>query len=77
MYQIQTLNSIDPMGLNQLPGDCYTVANQVANPDAILVRSTVMHDMPLPATSESSRAGWGRSQQYSDRKTDPSGYSGV
>ena len=44
MYQIQTLNKISPVGLAQL-GDNYQVADTVENPDAILVRSAVMHEM--------------------------------
>lgn len=44
MFQIQTLNKISPVGLEQL-GDSYQVADTVENPDAILVRSAVMHDM--------------------------------
>ncbi|MCQ2417024.1 MAG: phosphoglycerate dehydrogenase [Oscillospiraceae bacterium] len=44
MFQIQTLNKISPVGLAQL-NDNYQVADTVENPDAILVRSAVMHDM--------------------------------
>ncbi len=44
MFQVQTLNKISPVGLAQL-GDNYQVADACENPDAILVRSAVMHDM--------------------------------
>ncbi|MBR3269452.1 MAG: phosphoglycerate dehydrogenase [Oscillospiraceae bacterium] len=44
MYQIQTLNKISPVGLAQL-GENYQIADTVENPDAILVRSAVMHEM--------------------------------
>lgn len=44
---IQTLNAISKKGLARLP-EAYAVANEVANPDAILVRSQVMHEMPIP-----------------------------
>ncbi len=44
MYQIQTLNKISPVGLAEL-GENYQVADTVENPDAILVRSAVMHEM--------------------------------
>ena len=44
MYQIQTLNKISPVGLAEL-GENYQVADTVENPDAILVRSAVMHGM--------------------------------
>lgn len=50
MYKIQTLNSIAATGLNQFPRDIYEVASEINHPDAILVRSTVMHDMPIPHT---------------------------
>jgi len=45
--QILTLNAISKRGLARLP-DTYLVGNDVANPDAILVRSQVMHEMPIP-----------------------------
>jgi D-3-phosphoglycerate dehydrogenase len=44
MYQIQTLNKISPVGLAQL-GENYQIADTVENPNAILVRSAVMHEM--------------------------------
>ena len=60
MYQIQTLNAIDPIGLNQLSSEIYKVGNQMPSPDAILVRSAIMHDLPLPATLKAvARAGAG------------------
>ena len=47
--KIQTLNSISKKGLARLP-EGYAVANDVADPDAILVRSQAMHDMVIPAS---------------------------
>ncbi|MFT3847848.1 MAG: phosphoglycerate dehydrogenase [Propionivibrio sp.] len=47
--KIQTLNAISKKGLSRLP-DSYVVGNDIAEPDAILVRSQVMHDLPI-ATS--------------------------
>ena len=47
MYNIQTLNKISKIGLSRL-GDNYSCADEVANPDAILVRSASMHDMEMP-----------------------------
>ena len=44
MFQVQTLNKISPVGLAQL-GENYEVADTFENPDAILVRSAVMHEM--------------------------------
>ena len=47
--KIQTLNSISKKGLARLP-EGYTVANDIAAPDAILVRSQAMHDIAIPAS---------------------------
>jgi D-3-phosphoglycerate dehydrogenase / 2-oxoglutarate reductase len=44
--KILTLNAISKKGLARLPHD-YAVGNDVADPDAILVRSQVMHEMPI------------------------------
>jgi D-3-phosphoglycerate dehydrogenase len=48
MFKIRTLNSIAVAGLDRLPRDRYEVASEIANPDAILLRSFKMHDMELP-----------------------------
>ncbi len=48
MYQIKTLNSISPKGLERLSPNLFTVDAEDARPDGILVRSASMHDMPLP-----------------------------
>ena len=47
--KIQTLNAISKKGLSRLP-DSYVVSNDVTEPDAILVRSQVMHEMPIAAS---------------------------
>ena len=47
MYKIATLNRISTKGLSLLP-DNYTITEDVAEADAILVRSADMHDMELP-----------------------------
>ncbi len=47
MYKVLTLNKISKVGLGQL-SDNYTVSDNEANPDAILLRSFKMHDMELP-----------------------------
>jgi D-3-phosphoglycerate dehydrogenase len=60
MYKVQTLNNISDLGLKRLPLGQYTVDDEVAEPDAILVRSTKMHDMPLAASLKAiGRAGAG------------------
>ena len=60
MYKILTLNNIAVAGLDRLPRDRYEVASEIAHPDAILVRSANMHDMPLPESVRAiGRAGAG------------------
>jgi D-3-phosphoglycerate dehydrogenase len=60
MFKIQTLNNISKNGLSRLPPAMYSVANDVAEPDAILVRSADMHGKPLAASIKAvARAGAG------------------
>ena len=60
MYTIQTLNNISKCGLDRLPKDKYSVANEVAAPDAILLRSADMHKLEIPASVRAiARAGAG------------------
>lgn len=47
MKNIQLLNKIAKVGLSKLPAD-YNIAEAQDAPDGIMVRSAVMHDMPLP-----------------------------
>jgi D-3-phosphoglycerate dehydrogenase len=42
-FKILTLNSISPLGLKRLPEGQYQVGSNIADPDAILVRSHDMH----------------------------------
>ncbi len=59
-YSILVLNQISPQGLHRLPHDHYEVGKTVAHPDAILVRSHVMHEMEIPASVKAiGRAGAG------------------
>ena len=56
---IQLLNKIAKVGLNKL-GDAYTVGEDVQNPDGIMVRSAVMHDMEFGSELKAiARAGAG------------------
>lgn len=48
MYKIQTLNKIDPAGLNLFPLKQYEIASEIPNPDAIVLRSFNLHDKELP-----------------------------
>lgn len=59
-YRILTLNKISAAGLKRLPAAGFQVAADIAEPDAILVRSQVMHDMEIPASVKAiARAGVG------------------
>lgn len=47
MYNIQTLNKIAACGTDLLDKSKYAFADDMKNPDAVLVRSASMHDMEL------------------------------
>jgi D-3-phosphoglycerate dehydrogenase len=60
MFKIQTLNNISVLGLERLPRDRYEVASELANPDAVMVRSFDMHKVEIPASVKAiGRAGAG------------------
>ncbi len=60
MFKIQTLNNISRNGLDRLPANLYSTANDVAEPDAVLVRSADMHKTPIAASVKAvARAGAG------------------
>lgn len=60
MQQILTLNKISPIGLEKFDRSRYTWGENVEAPDAVLVRSASMHDMPLPLSVKAiARAGAG------------------
>lgn len=48
MFNIKTLNKISEVGTSKFAPEKYTVANEIENPDAIMVRSASMHDMEMP-----------------------------
>ena len=59
-FQIQILNQISQIGLRDFPAEAYHVAKDVANPDAILVRSQDMHGITIPESVRAiGRAGAG------------------
>lgn len=59
-FQILTLNKISAMGLKRLPAERYRIGNDIAQPDAILVRSQDMHSIDIPASVQAiARAGAG------------------
>ncbi len=45
MNKIQLLNKIAKVGTDRFDADKYEIAEDIANPDAIMVRSAAMHDM--------------------------------
>ncbi|HXS28598.1 MAG TPA: phosphoglycerate dehydrogenase [Steroidobacteraceae bacterium] len=49
-HRILTLNNLSARGLERLPRERYEVGAEVAEPQAILVRSADMHSMQLPRT---------------------------
>ncbi len=60
MFKVQTLNNISRNGLDRLPANLYSTANEVAEPDAILVRSADMLKTPIAASVKAvARAGAG------------------
>ena len=60
MYKIQTLNKIDQEGLQVFPASTYEIAGEIADPDAIVLRSFSMHDMEIPDSVKAiARAGAG------------------
>ena len=59
-FQILVLNQISQAGLKRLPAEQYAVGNDIAAPDAILVRSADMHKLDIPASVRAiGRAGAG------------------
>jgi D-3-phosphoglycerate dehydrogenase len=60
MFKIQTLNNIAAAGLHRLPQDRYKISAEIADPDAILLRSQNMHSMDIAASVAAiGRAGAG------------------
>ena len=61
MFKIQTLNAIDPEGINTFPLKKYEIASELhKSPDAIVLRSFKMHDMELQSSLKAvARAGAG------------------
>lgn len=60
MFKIKTLNKIANCGLELLPEEKYEVSTEIANPDAILVRSANLLEMELPGNLKAiARAGAG------------------
>ncbi|NJN39936.1 MAG: phosphoglycerate dehydrogenase [Gammaproteobacteria bacterium] len=59
-YRILVLNQISDAGLKRLPAGIYDCSREVANPDAVLVRSADMHAVTIPESVKAiGRAGAG------------------
>jgi D-3-phosphoglycerate dehydrogenase len=59
-FKVLVMNQIAQVGLKRLPPERYVVAADVAEPDAILVRSADLHSTPIPASVRAiARAGAG------------------
>lgn len=50
MFNIKTMNKIAAVGLERLPAEDYTIGDDIANEDGILVRSAKLHDYDFPAS---------------------------
>jgi D-3-phosphoglycerate dehydrogenase len=60
MFKVQTLNNISSAGLARLPQDRFTTGAEIADPDAILVRSADLHKATFgPSLKAIGRAGAG------------------
>lgn len=59
MFKIQTKNKISPVGLNRFGAD-YVINDEIADPDAIILRSASLHEMEFPDSLKAiARAGAG------------------
>ncbi len=60
IFKILTINQISPLGLSRFPANYYQVGNDIAEPDAILVRSQNMLNWKIPSSVKAiGRAGAG------------------
>jgi D-3-phosphoglycerate dehydrogenase len=59
-FRVLTLNSISPLGLNRFPPELYEVGSDMADPDAVIVRSRDMRAIEIPRSVKAiGRAGAG------------------
>ncbi len=60
VFKVLVLNQVSPNGLKRLPVESYATGKDIADPDAVLVRSADMHGMEIPASVKAiARAGAG------------------
>lgn len=71
MINIKTFNNISDKGLSRLPKDAYSISENHADPDAIILRSAKLHDMEIPANLKAvGRAGAGTNNVPVDRMSE-------
>lgn len=71
MYNVLTLNKIAACGTDLFDKSKYAFSEEMANPDAVLVRSASMHEMELPANLLAiARAGAGTNNIPTDKCTE-------
>lgn len=59
-FRVLVLNQVSATGLARLPAERYTTGKDIAEPDAILLRSADLHTLPIPASVRAiGRAGAG------------------
>ena len=60
MHKIRTYNKISSKGLSRFEAGKYTVADNVSDPDAFILRSQKLHDEEIPPSVKAvARAGAG------------------
>ena len=60
MFKIKTYNAISHLGLDRLTAEGFQVGEEVSEPDAIMLRSFKMHDVPVASSVKAiGRAGAG------------------
>jgi len=60
MKKIKTIDNISPAGLSRFPLEKYEIASEIPHPDAIIVRSSKLHEMEFPSSLQAiGRAGAG------------------
>lgn len=60
MFKIKTYNTLSSIGLEKFPAEHYEIGPEIEYPDAILLRSQDLYDVPIPKTVKAvGRAGTG------------------
>ncbi len=70
MYKVLTLDKIDKQGLSHFPSGKYEISNEIAGPDAIILRSSNIHSLEFDSNTKAiARAGAGVNNIPIDRCT--------